>query len=147
MEGLAKTHFLDPKARRVNKSLGDATGLSGLGVHLVEIAPGDESTEMHRHHHEDECVYVLAGRGTAFIGEERHAIAAGDFIGYRAGGLAHRLLNDGEEVLRCLVVGQRLDHDVGEYPRLGKRLYRNRELPWDLVDDDRIEHPVAGRKV
>ena len=146
MEGLAKTHFLNPNAQRLNKSLGDATGLSGLGVHLIEVAPGHESTEMHRHHHEDECVFVLEGSGTAFIGEERFPIAAGDFIGYRAGGEAHRLLADGEVPLRCLVIGQRLDHDVGDYPDLGKRLYRNRGLPWELVDVERIEHPQAGRK-
>ena len=146
MEGLAKTHFLNPNARRVNKSLGDATGLSGLGVHLIEVAPGHESTEMHRHHHEDECVFVLAGTGSAFIGDERFPVAAGDFIGYRAGGEAHRLLNDGEVPLRCLVIGQRLDHDVGDYPDLGKRIYRNRGLPWDLVDVERIDHPQAGRK-
>ena len=146
MEGLAKTHFLNPNAKRINKSLGDATGLSGLGVHLIEVAPGHESTEMHRHHHEDECVFVLSGTGTAFIGEDRFVIAAGDFIGYRAGGEAHRLVADGDEPLRCLVIGQRLDHDVGDYPDLGKRLYRNRGLPWDLVDVERIEHPQAGRK-
>ena len=146
MEGLAKTHFLNPNAQRINKSLGDATGLSGLGVHLIEVAPGHESTEMHRHHHEDECVFVLEGSGTAFIGEERFPVAAGDFIGYRAGGEAHRLLNDGDVPLRCLVIGQRLDHDVGDYPDLGKRIYRNRGLPWDLVDIERIEHPQAGKK-
>ena len=53
MDGLAKTHFLNARARRSNKSVGDATGLTGIGVHLVEIAPGDLSTEHHVHHFED----------------------------------------------------------------------------------------------
>ncbi|SDZ13910.1 hypothetical protein SAMN05444004_106188 [Jannaschia faecimaris] len=44
MQGLAKTHFLNPRARRINKSLGDATGLTGLGIHLIEVAPGDLSS-------------------------------------------------------------------------------------------------------
>ena len=38
MEGLAKTHFLNPNARRINKSLGDATGLTGIGVHTALIS-------------------------------------------------------------------------------------------------------------
>ncbi len=52
--GLAKTHFLNDNARRVNKSLGDLTGLTGFGFHLVEVEPGRESTELHRHYFEDE---------------------------------------------------------------------------------------------
>ena len=32
MEGLAKVHFQNPNARRINKSLGDLTGLTGDGV-------------------------------------------------------------------------------------------------------------------
>ena len=68
MEGVHKAHFLNPNAQRVNKSLGDLTGLTGLGFHIIEVAPGFETTEFHVHHHEDECVYVLDGTATAHIG-------------------------------------------------------------------------------
>lgn len=144
MEGLAKTHFLNANARRVNKSLGDLTGLTGLGFHIIEVAPGCETTEYHVHHFEDECVYILAGEATAVIGEERFPVKPGDFIGYRKGGEAHTIENTGAETLRCIVVGQRLPHDVGDYPRLGKRIYRNAGMPWDLVDIDAIETPQSG---
>lgn len=146
-EGLRKTHFLNPNARRVNKSLGDLTGLTGFGFHLVEIEPGRESTELHRHYHEDECVYILEGEAEATIGDTVHRVGAGDFIGYRAGGAAHQLRNCGDGVLRCIVVGERRAHDVGDYPRLGKRLYRNADMPWNLVDLDDVDEPNAGRKV
>jgi len=33
--------------------------------------------------------------------------------------------NTGETPLDCIVVGQRLSHDVVEYPDKGRRLYRN----------------------
>ena len=144
MAGLDKTHFLNSNARRLNKSLGDATGLTGFGFHLVEIAPGYESTEHHCHQFEDECVYVLSGTAIAIIGDQEHQIAAGDFIGYRKGGLAHSIRNTGNEVFRCIVVGERLAHDVGDYPRLGKRLYRNRGMAWNLVDHDHIKE-VGGK--
>ena len=52
LEGLKKTHFLNPNARRLNKSLGDLTGLTGLGFHIIEVDPGFESTEYHLHYFE-----------------------------------------------------------------------------------------------
>ena len=146
MEGLKKTHFLNPKAQRINKSLGDMTGLTGMGFHIIEVEPGAETTEYHLHHFEDECIFVLAGTATAVSGEDEHQIGPGDFIGYRKGGLAHTILNTGDEVLRMIVAGQRLAHDVGDYPRKAKRIYRNAGMDWDLVDLDQIEHPNAGAK-
>ena len=146
MEGLQKTHFLNPRAKRVNKSLGDLAGLTGIGFHIIEVQPGDETTEHHVHHHEDECVYVLSGEATTYIGDAEFAIKAGDFIGYRKGGEAHSMKNTGSEILRCIVVGERLAHDVGDYPKLGKRLFRNSGVPWNLVDHDDLSEPVAGAK-
>jgi len=146
MEGVDKAHFLNPEAQRNNKSLGDMTGLTGIGFHIIEVPPGKLSTEFHVHHHEDECAYVLSGRGTVFIGSEQHDIAEGDFIGYRKAGEAHTMINSGDEPLRCIVVGQRLAHDVGDYPNKAKRIYRNQGLRWDLVDHASIENPSGGRK-
>lgn len=146
MEGLQKTHFLNQNAKRVNKSLGDMVGLTGFGFHIIEVQPGHETTEHHVHYHEDECVYVLAGEATAITGEEEIPIKAGDFLGYRKGGLAHSIKNTGSAVLRCIVVGERLPHDVGDYPRLGKRIFRNEGVKWNLVDHGAIEEPVAGAK-
>ncbi|MCP5378851.1 MAG: cupin domain-containing protein [Novosphingobium sp.] len=146
MPGLAKIHFLNPDAQRLNKSLGDLTGLTGIGFHLIEVQPGHLTTEHHLHHHEDECVYVLEGEGTAYIGEEALPVKAGDFLGYRKGGEAHSIRNTGDGVLRCIVAGQRLPHDVGDYTRLGKRVYRNQGMPWNLVDHEAIEEPQAGAK-
>lgn len=145
-EGLDKTHFLNPNARRVNKSLGDLTGLTGIGFHLIEVPPGMESTECHVHYHEDECVYVLEGDAEVTLGDKKVMIGPGDFVGYRAGGLAHTMKNVGDTLLKCLVAGQRLDHDVADYPNQGKRLFRNAGQLWNLVNIGDIENPKAGRK-
>lgn len=146
MEGLAKTHFLNQNAKRTNKSLGDLVGLTGFGFHIIEVAPGHETTEHHVHYHEDECVYVLSGTATACIGEEAIAIGPGDFLGHRKGGQAHSIKNTGSDTLRCIVVGERLPHDVADYPRLEKRIFRNDGLKWNLVDHADLEEPVAGAK-
>ena len=145
-EGLDKTHFLNANARRKNKSLGDLTGLEALGVHLIEVPPGCESTEVHVHYHEEECIYILEGQATAIIGDEEIQIKSGDFIAYRTGGKAHALNNTGNVTLKCLVIGQRLAHDVADYPKLGKRLFRNPGLKWNLVDIHNIDEPIAGAK-
>lgn len=146
-EGLAKTHFLNDNARRINKSLGDLTGLTGFGFHIIEVLPGCESTEFHKHYYEDECIYVLDGSAEARIGDNVYTVKAGDFIGYRAGGEAHTLKNTSNSTFKCIVVGQRLDHDVGDYPDLKKRIYRQKNMPWNLVDIDAIENPSGGKKV
>nr|WP_295738021.1 cupin domain-containing protein [uncultured Acidocella sp.] len=144
MAGTAKTHFLEPGAKRLNKSLGDATGLTGIGFHLIEVQPGDDSTALHVHSNEDECVYVLSGRGTAYIGDEMFEISAGDFIGYRKGGAAHRLRNSGGTVLRCLVAGERNAHDVCDYPEAGQRLLRAPGLPGSVTPLAAIRELPAG---
>ena len=109
-------------------------------------APGKASTEYHKHYFEDECAFVLSGHGQTEIDDEVFDIGPGDFIGYPKDGPAHRIINTGSDVLRCIVVGERLPHDVGDYPRKGKRIYRNAGRAWDLVDIDVIVHPDAGQK-
>jgi len=139
MAGTHKTHFLNSNAVRLNKSLGDEVGLKNIGVHLITVQPGHHSTEFHVHLFEEECIYVLSGTGTATIGEQTHAIGSGDFIGCPLNGIAHCMKAEGFEPLVCLVIGQRLAQDVGDYPNLKKRLYRNNG-EWNLVDHADIEH-------
>lgn len=49
MEPEHSVHPLNENAVRLKRSLGDATGLTQLGVHLMTLMPGHESTEYHRH--------------------------------------------------------------------------------------------------
>jgi len=139
LEGVRRVHNLNPAAIRTNKSLGDEVGLKNIGVHLISIAPGDKSTEFHSHKYEEEAIYVLSGHGTEVMGETNQKIGPGDFIGFPGGGLAHETVNDGTEPLVCLVIGQRLPQDVVDYPRKGKRMYRNSGQR-DMVDFTQIEN-------
>ena len=138
MEGVRRVHSLNPAAIRTDKSLGDEVGLKNIGIHMITIAPGDKSTEFHSHKYEDEAIYVLSGHGTEVMGEASQKIGPGDFIGFPASGVAHETINDGAEPLVCLVIGQRLAQDVVDYPRKGKRLYRNSGQR-DIVDYPNIE--------
>ena len=140
MPGERKVHFLNPNAVRINKSLGDAVGLNHIGVHMISVEPGRDTTEYHIHYFEEECVYVLSGRGLLVVDGDEYQMAAGDFVGFPRNTAAHNITNNGTETLVCLVMGQRLEQDVGDYPNQGKRLYRN-SGEWNLVDLADISNP------
>jgi mannose-6-phosphate isomerase-like protein (cupin superfamily) len=83
------------------KATGEETGGDyGLLEHL--IAPGDAST-WHVHHAEDETFYVVAGRLTVGVGEERFAVGPG---GYAFGprGIPHGFRNDAATPARVLLM-------------------------------------------
>lgn len=123
MTATISVHDLNPNAIRHKKSVGDAVGLTQIGALIITIMPGHESSEYHRHLYEEECLYILSGHGEATIGDQVSSVAAGDFLGFARGGPAHVLTNTGNEPLVFFVVGQRLEHDVCDYPRKGVRLY------------------------
>ncbi len=140
MEGEEKIHFLNSNAVRINKSLGDAVGLKNMGFHIIYVEPGRDTTEYHKHYYEEECIYVLSGKGELVIEGESFSFEKGDFVGFPADTAAHSLKNIGKEQLICIVVGQRLEQDVGDYPNKEKRIYRHSGI-WDLVDLKDIVDP------
>ena len=68
-------------------------------------------------------------------------VEAGDFIAYPPDGEARDLRNTGSLPMTCIVVGQRLDCDVVDYPEQNKRLYRYAGKAGDLVDVAAVSHP------
>lgn len=143
MEGQSKAHLLNPEAIRVSKSLGGATGLTNLGFHMMTVMPGREYSEYHRHLYEEQCFYILSGRGEAIIEEQRYEIGSGDFLGFPKKGVAHTIMNTGDEPLVMLSARVNLEQDVCDYPRKKKRLYMN-GAEEALVDfaDVRFEAPI-----
>ncbi len=118
------SHALDAQAQRLTRSLGDATGLRSIGIHLVRLEAGRESTAYHFHHQDEEWLYVLSGRGVAEIGGEKFDVAPGDFMGFVAGSAPHMLFNPHDEDLVYLVGGNRCPIDICDYPRHGMRRCR-----------------------
>lgn len=120
----ARPHPLDAALVRHTRSLGDAIGLSTIGVHLVRLKQGNTSSVYHFHHQDEEWVYILSGRAIADIGDTKHEVGPGDFMAFVAESLPHCLHNPNAEDLVYLVGGNRLPFDVCDYPRMGKRRYR-----------------------
>lgn len=124
MVEIRRVHVLNKRAIRYGKSLGDAVGMRDMGIHLVRIAPGDESTEYHTHYCDEEFLYILSGRGVAEIGARKVKVGAGDFMGFTAKALPHGMSNPYKEDLVYLMGGTRKAIDISEYPRSRKRAYK-----------------------
>lgn len=122
----AHVHQFNANAVRNTRSLGDLAGLADMGVHLVRVEPGRETTEHHFHGQDEEFLYVLSGRGLAAIGEEERPVGPGDFMAFPKNSPAHsmRVPADAGEDLVYLMGGTRSPIDVCTYPRLGRRMYR-----------------------
>ncbi|MEE4383545.1 MAG: cupin domain-containing protein [Pseudomonadales bacterium] len=117
-------HQFNANGVRHARNLGDALGLRRLGVHLVRLEPGRDSTTFHFHEADEEFVYVLSGRGIAEIGEERAEVGPGDFMAFTAPSPGHLLRNPFEEDLVYLMGGERNAVDVVRYPRDGWTLVK-----------------------
>lgn len=76
------------------------------GEHLYAgmncFLPGQEH-RAHVHADQDKLYYVLAGAGEAQVGEETHAVSAGDLV-LAPAGVVHGLRNTGSAPLIVLVV-------------------------------------------
>ena len=111
-------HETDTERMRFRrKKLGAAAGGADLGCSLYELDPGDGAWPYHYHYANEEALYVLSGTGRLRTDEGEHALAPGDYAAFptgEAGG--HRVVNDGEAVLRYLVVSTMNDVDVMRYP-------------------------------
>src|SRR5256885_4032919 len=65
VEVISRCGYPQPYLARVmprhKRRLGDALGLTRIGINLTMLPPGKESSMRHWHTHEDEFVYVLEG--------------------------------------------------------------------------------------
>jgi uncharacterized cupin superfamily protein len=130
-----RQHQFNPNAVRLMRTLGTRVGMQRIGVHIVHLAPGSESTQFHYHDADEEFLYVLEGRGIAEIGDETHEIGRGDFMGFTAPSQPHTLKNPFDEDLVYLLAGERNPNDVVHYPRIRRTMIKGpgprRWVDWD----------------
>jgi uncharacterized cupin superfamily protein len=104
-------------AGRRKQPLGDLFGLTNFGVNLTRLAPGAVSALRHAHSKQDEFIYILQGRPTLHTDEGRSVLSPGMCAGFKAAtGNGHRLINETEEEVVYLEVGDRTAGDEGAYP-------------------------------
>lgn len=109
--------FASRVAGRVKHPLGDLFGLKNFGVNLTRLAPGAVSALRHAHSRQDEFIYILRGRPTLLTDAGRTPLAPGMCAGFAAGtGNGHSLVNEGDDEVVYLEVGDRTPGDAASYP-------------------------------
>ena len=117
-------------------SFGSKLGLSRIGINLESIAPGCRSSYPHAHEKNDEFVYVLEGTPDVWIDGYLHRLGPGDGVAFPAGtGIVHTFINNSDQIMRLLIVGDHLPDDRGIRP-LGPGTERR-------VWDDWPAHPMG----
>ncbi len=116
-----RSNYPEPFASRMvgrdKRPLGEMFGLTNFGVNLTRLAPGASSALRHAHTKQDEFVYILEGRPTLVNNAGRTELKAGMCAGFKAGtGDAHRLVNETEEDVVYLEIGDRSAGDAVDYP-------------------------------
>lgn len=90
------------------------------GFRLYRLAPGKQATRLHRHHHQEEMFLILKGSGTLRHGDRDVPVKEGDFILYPAGDpVPHTFVNTGSDPMEYVATGNRVAHEVCEYPEEG----------------------------
>ena len=102
---------------REKRALGDATGLTKIGINLSTLLPGKESSVRHYHTREDEFVFVLEGEVVLRTDEGEQTLVAGMCAGFPCGTTnGHQLVNRSSRPARYLEVSNRDPADTAEYP-------------------------------
>lgn len=118
------SHPFNPRSQVHGHELSDTAGLKRVSVWQARIEPGKESFAYHAHRAEEEWMYVLSGRALVEINDEVVEVGPGDFVGFPVPGCAHLVKNPGPEDLVFLSGGQRLEMEIADFPRDGKRMVR-----------------------
>lgn len=121
----ASQHQFNDNAVRHVKTLTNLAELKRIGLHVVRLEPGRESTEHHSHDNDEEFLVVLAGRGRASIGEETFEVATGDVMAFPCGSPAHSLHNPYDEDFVYVMGGEKNASDVVHYPRQEKSMVKS----------------------
>lgn len=102
---------------REKRALGDALGLTKIGVNLTTLPPGKESSMRHFHTREDELVFVVEGEVVLRSDGGEQVLTAGMCAGFAAGSRnGHQLVNRSDRPARYLEISNRDPEDGAEYP-------------------------------
>ena len=126
-QAIKEVHFIHQHNRnavRHTRNLTDHLGLKDMGVHMVRVTQGHDSSEHHSHEEDEEFIYVISGRAQSFIGEDVYDVGPGDFMAFAKNSPAHHFHNPHTEDFIYLVGGTRAPIDICNYPNKGLRQFR-----------------------
>lgn len=112
----------------ITSDFGRKLGLKHLGVGIDVLPPGRRTSWPHAHSQEEEFVYVVKGNPKVWLDGYSYDLEPGDGVAFPAGtGISHTFINDSDEEVHLLVVGEQdRKDDTCFYPLHPKR---NEEIP------------------
>ena len=128
--------FFSRMARREKRPLGDFFGLENFGVNLTTIEPGGETALMHSHSKQDEMIYIVQGNPTLVTEAGETTLTPGMCAGFRAGSVAHHVVNRSDRQAVLLEIGDRAKGDEANYPRDDLRAVMGEDGIWQFVHKD-----------
>ncbi|BDH47546.1 cupin [Salmonella enterica subsp. enterica serovar Choleraesuis] len=136
IEGPDDSQYPDSQEKfSIGAPLARAFGLNRLGIHHERLLPGRRTSYPHAESLEEEFVYVISGYPHAWINGYLYPLQPGDSVGLRPGtGLCHTIINNSDEEVELLVIGEpnRADNKI-YYPK-NPRYAASRPDRW-------IDHP------
>ena len=109
---------------REKRALGDALGLSKIGINHTTLPPGKESSMRHWHTHEEEFVYVLSGEVVLRTDAGEQLLTAGMCAGFPPGTQdGHCLVNRGPHPAVYLEISNRDADDGAHYSDVDLRFH------------------------
>ena len=108
VEGADDSTYPDSDERfSIGAPLARKLGLGRIGIHHERLPPGRRTSYPHAESDEEEFVYVLEGHPEAWINGYLWKLEPGDSVGFPAGtGVCHTFINNTDEEVRLLVVGE-----------------------------------------
>lgn len=102
----------------VRSAFGKHFGFARLGINHELLPPGRRTSWPHAESTEEEFVYVIEGTPDVWLDGMLHRLQPGDGVGFKPGdGLAHTFINNTDQPVRLLVVGDtRRDDNQVHYP-------------------------------
>lgn len=86
------------------------------GYRLTAVPPGKSAWPFHRHHANEEMLFILEGEGTLRYGKARYPLRSSDMVALPASGPAHEVISNSGGKLRYLAVSTMHEPEVVEYP-------------------------------
>lgn len=106
---------------REKRALGDALGLTKIGINHSVLPPGKESSMRHWHTREEEFIFVLSGEVVLHTDAGEQTLTAGTCAGFPVSkdgktGDGHHLINRGSVPAVYLEISDRVKGDTAFYP-------------------------------
>jgi uncharacterized cupin superfamily protein len=120
IQPVSRSGYPEPYRSRVmpreKQRLGDALGLTKIGINRTTLPPGKESSMRHWHTHEEEFVLVLEGEVVLRTDEGEQLLVAGCCAGFPAGAAnGHQLINRADRPAVYLEISNRDAEDSVYY--------------------------------